>query len=103
MGLAEQVRRKLRITYSDPDTDERVDDIMEQADADLRGLLGIDDDGFSFAQPGTEQVLFLAYCFYEWNDALDDFGANYATKIAQCRDRWLVKQYVEEEQAASQL
>ena len=57
MGLAEQVRRKLRITYSDPDTDERVDDIMEQADADLRGLLGIDDDGFSFAQPGTEQVL----------------------------------------------
>ena len=48
MSLAEQVRRKLRITYSDPDTDERVDDIMEQADADLRGLLGIDDDGFSF-------------------------------------------------------
>lgn len=102
MSLAERVRRKLRITYSDPDTDERVDDIMEQADADLRGLLGIDDD-FSFEQPGTEQVLFLAYCFYEWNDALDDFGANYATKIAQCRDRWLVKQYVEEEQAASQL
>lgn len=103
MSLAEQVRRKLRITYSDPDTDERVDDIMEQADADLRGLLGIDDADFSFEQPGTEQVLFLAYCFYEWNDALDDFGANYATKIAQCRDRWLVKQYVEEEQAASQL
>ena len=103
MSLAEAVKRKLRITYSDPDTDERVSDIMEQADADLRGLLGIDDADFSFEKPGTEQVLFLAYCFYEWNDALDDFGANYAEKVAQCRDRWLVSQYVEEKQDASQL
>lgn len=103
MSLADQVRRKLRITYNDPDTDDRVDDIMGQADADMRGLLGIDDEEFSFEQAGTEQALFLAYCFYEWNDALDDFGVNYAAKVAQCRDRWMVRQYAEDEQAASQL
>lgn len=103
MSLTDSVRRKLRITYSDPDTDERINDIMGQADADVRGLLGIGDGDFSFEQAGPEQALYLAYCFYEWNDALDDFDANYAEKIAQCRDKWLVSQYVEEKQAASQL
>lgn len=103
MALDEKVKRKLRITYDDPDTDSRISDIMEQAATDLRGMLGIDDGSYDFSTPGTEQSLFLAYCFYEWNDALDDFAANYAEKIAQCRDEWLVKQYVEEQQAADEL
>ena len=98
--LKDAVMRKLRITYKDDEVDARVDDIMAQADADLRRLIGIDDDSFSFEEPGTEQLLFLAFCFYEWNDAADDFGNNYAEKIAQARQKWMVRRFVEEEEAA---
>ncbi len=98
--LKDAVMRKLRITYEDDVVDARVDDIMAQADADLRRLIGIDDDSFSFEEPGTEQLLFLAFCFYEWNDAADDFGVNYAEKIAQTRQKWMVRRFVEEEEAA---
>ena len=99
--LVDAVKRKLRITYEDADVNARVDDIMAQADAALRRTLGIDDEAFTFETPGTEQFLYLAFCFYEWNDAGDDFGANYAEKIAQCRDKWLVKKFAENEEGTA--
>lgn len=95
MALVDRVRRKLRVTYRDDEIDERIDEIMEQADSDLRSMLGISERSFTFEDGGTEQALFLAYCFYEWNDALDDFEVNYAEKIAKCRDRWLAVEYAQ--------
>lgn len=95
MALVDKVRRKLRVTYRDDEVDERIDEIMEQADADLRSMLAITEHSFTFEDGGTEQALFLAYCFYEWNDALDDFEVNYAEKIAKCRDRWLAVAYAQ--------
>ena len=95
MALVDKVRRKLRVTYRDDEIDERIDEIMEQADADLRSMLAITERSFTFEAGGTEQALFLAYCFYEWNDALDDFEVNYAEKIAKCRDRWLAVAYAQ--------
>jgi hypothetical protein len=95
MALVDKVRRKLRVTYQDDEVDERIDEIMKQADLDLRSMLAITESSFTFEEGGTEQALFLAYCFYEWNDALDDFEANYAEKIAKCRDRWLAVEYAQ--------
>lgn len=95
MALVDKVRRKLRVTYRDDEVDERIDEIMEQADSDLRFMLAITERSFTFEDGGTEQALFLAYCFYEWNDALDDFEVNYAEKIAKCRDRWLAVEYAQ--------
>lgn len=95
MALVDKVRRKLRVTYHDDEVDERIDEIMKQADADLRSMLAITERSFTFEDGGTEQALFLAYCFYEWNDALDDFEVNYAEKIAKCRDRWLAVEYAQ--------
>ena len=95
MALVDKVRRKLRVTYRDNEVDERIDEIMEQADSDLRSMLAITERSFTFEDGGTEQALFLAYCFYEWNDALDDFEVNYAEKIAKCRDRWLAVEYAQ--------
>lgn len=100
MALVDKVRRKLRVTYRDDEIDERIDEIMEQADADLRSMLAITERSFTFENGGTEQALFLAYCFYEWNDALDDFEANYAEKIAKCRDRWLAVEYAQKATSA---
>lgn len=95
MALVDKVRRKLRVIYQDDEVDERIDEIMKQADLDLRSMLAITESSFTFEDGGTEQALFLAYCFYEWNDALDDFEVNYADKIAKCRDRWLAVEYAQ--------
>lgn len=100
MALVDKVRRKLRVTYRDDEVDERIDEIMMQADADLRSMLAITERSFTFEDGGTEQALFLAYCFYEWNDALDDFEVNYADKIAKCRDRWLAVEYAQKATSA---
>lgn len=98
--LEDAVKLKLNITYSEPDTDARIDSITQMADAVLRDALGIDDASFTFETPGQEQALFLAFCFYEFNDALDDFYINYAEQMAQARNRWMVKQFVKEQEAA---
>ena len=100
MALVDKVRRKLRVIYRDDEVDERIDEIMKQADADLRSMLAITERSFTFEAGGTEQALFLAYCFYEWNDALDDFEVNYAEKIAKCRDRWLAVEYAQKATSA---
>lgn len=100
MALVDKVRRKLRVIYRDDEIDERIAEIMEQADLDLRSMLGITDESFDFSSAGAERALYLAYCFYEWNDALDDFEVNYAEKIAKCRDRWLAVEYAQEAASA---
>lgn len=100
MALVDKVRRKLRVIYRDDEVDGRIAEIMEQADLDLRSMLGITDSSFDFNAAGAESALYLAYCFYEWNDALDDFEVNYAEKIAKCRDRWLAVEYAQKATSA---
>lgn len=101
MALADMVRRKLRVSYEDGETDERIAEIMDQADSDLRSMLGITEPWFTFEEPGPEQALFLSYCFYEWNDAVDDFEVNFERKIAQVRDKWLAKEFANAQEATA--
>jgi len=91
-ALTAQVKRKLNITWSDPDTDARVEDIINSAAAHLTYQLGISDAGFDFSTPGIENILFLAYCFYEWNHALDEFEDNYRGMIMSARAKYEVEQ-----------
>lgn len=100
--LFAQVKRKLCVSYDDDDTNARIEsDIMPNAEQEIKSLLGINDDGFSFEVPGTENMLYVAYCYYDFNDCIDDFESNYASQIARCREKWMVKQYVEEQKASS--
>lgn len=102
--LKEQVRRKLRVTWDGDDaTDERIDtDIILTAEADLRFKIGIpDQEAFDFSKPGIENKLFLALCYYMWNDAEDEFEANYAADLAHARRKWEVSQYAEEQESSS--
>lgn len=101
--LFEQCKRKLRITYDDIETNARIEDAMGVAEAELIDLLGIDVEGFDFSKPSTENELFKAYVFYEYNDATDEFETNYAKQIARCRNKWMVKQYVEKQEAPADL
>jgi hypothetical protein len=97
MTLYEQVKRKLDITWEDEDTAARVKKIIDSAIPDLKHKLGITDDDFDFSVSGSENLLFLAYCLYEWNHALNEFDENYARMIAQVRQKHEVAKYMESE------
>lgn len=101
-ALFEQVKRKLNITWEDDETTARVNDIMASAVPDLIDKLGITDSEYDFSKAGTENTLFLAYCLYEWNHALNEFDENYARLIAQVRAKYEVKQFTESEGAGSE-
>lgn len=102
MSLIEQVRRKLNITWSDEETDKRVNDIIASAAPVLQHKLGIADVDYDFSAPGLENLLFLAYCMYEWNHAVNEFDANYANDISQCRAIREVSHYkLQENEGAS--
>ena len=94
--LVQQVKRKLNITWSDEDTDSRVADIVEAALPIMRHKLGISEEWFDFSAPGQENMLFLAWCFYEWNHAANEFDANYLSDLMQVRQKHEVR-YAEAE------
>lgn len=78
-----QVKRKLNITWEDDETDARLNEIIDSAIPTLIHKLGIADPDFDFSKAGQENNLFKAYCFYEWNHAVDEFDNNYSNEIAQ--------------------
>ena len=100
--LYEQVKRKLNITWDDDETTARLNDIIGSAIPDLIHKLGITDKDFDFSVDGAENTLFLAYCLYEWNHALNEFEDNYSKMIAQVRARHEVAQYRESEETESE-
>lgn len=95
--LLAQVYGKLRVTWSDEATDARIRDvIIPTAEADLRFKIGIPESAeFDFATPGTENILFLGHCYYQWNDAEDEYDGNYAAMLGQARRKWEVIQHAE--------
>lgn len=100
--LIEQVKRKLNITWEDDGTNKRVEDIIQSAIPDLIHTLGIADPDFDFAEAGTENTLFLAYCLYEYNHSVQEFYDNYANVIAKVRAQYEVANYLENEANADE-
>ena len=98
MALIDQVKRKLNITWSDDETDGRVNDIIAAVEPVLKYKLGISADAqYDFSLGGLENMLFLALCLYEWNHAANEFDTNYANEIAQCRAVHEVAYFLENE------
>lgn len=91
--LLAQVRRKLNITWEDTDTDNRVYDIIGQAQEAMLYKLGIASRDFDFSASGLENVLFLAYCLYLYNHCENEFDENYRETILQARAIHEVSQY----------
>lgn len=92
-NLFVQVKRKCNITWEDSDTNNRLTDIIQSAIPIMLHKLGIADPNFDFGEPGRENNLFKAYCFYEWNHCANEFDANYANDIAQTREIHAVEYY----------
>lgn len=96
-ALLQQVKRKLNITWSDPDTDNRVSDIANQAKSVMLFKLGITDDAFDFSEAGIENILYLAYCLYLYNHCENEFDDNYLGMILQARSKHEVMANAESE------
>lgn len=95
--LFSQILKKLNITWSDTETNTRVEEIISSAIPDLTHRLGITDEYFDFSVPGSENTLLKNYCLYEWNHSLNEFFDNYAEIIAQIRAKNEVAQFLESE------
>ena len=94
--LLSQVKRKLNITWSDADTDARIEDIITSAIPRMIHKLGIADADFDFSEAGMEHDLFKNYCLYECNHCANEFDDNYSNDIAQVRAKHEVQQFSEE-------
>lgn len=93
--LLKIVKRKCNITWSDDDTNARLEEIITDAIPTLIHRLGIVDPDFDFSKAGTERNLFVNYCFYEFNHCLNEFWNNYADDIAQVRAKNDVNYHLE--------
>ncbi len=79
------VRRKLNVTWTDADTDARLQDVVETVSPRLASLLGYPSDHEFTSADGSAWGLFLNGCLYEFSDAWDDFTSNYADEILSIR------------------
>lgn len=78
----DQVKRHLSVTWKDTDTDDRIEDMMLDAEVALNHMLGAEADYF---KPGLDHELYLAYLLYAWNNCLNEFDAAYRTDIIRAR------------------
>ena len=74
------VRRKLNVTWTDEDTDARLQDVVETVSPRLARLVGYPST-HEFTSADDAWGLFLNGCLYEFSDAWDDFERNYANEI----------------------
>ena len=79
------VRRKLNVTWTDTDTDARLQDVVETVSPRLASLLGYESSHEFTSADEDAWGLFLNGCLYEFSDAWDDFTTNYADEILSTR------------------
>lgn len=79
------VRRKLNVTWTDADTEARLQDVVETVSPRLASLLSYPFDHEFTSADGSAWGLFLNGCLYEFSDAWDDFTSNYASEILSVR------------------
>ena len=89
-SLLPRVKRKLNITWSEPETDLRSEDVLRQGIATLEHKLGLP-DGYPLERDGAASALVLNWCLYEWNGMANAFNADYADEVAQVRSRILLQ------------
>lgn len=97
--LLESVRRKCYITDMSDLTTNRLKDVIVEALPKVKRMIGVGVD-FDFEAEGNEEelALFKNYCWYDWNDSINEFPQNYLGDINSIRHKHEVEQYDEEEE-----
>lgn len=76
--MLEEVKEYLKITWNDEDN--HIQGIIDRGRAELNGLTGVELD-FDTNEPAKS--LFLDYCRYAYNKALEYFEENFQGKITR--------------------
>lgn len=93
MDLLERVKRKLKVSWSDDDTDIELADMIEDTKVDLNQLLGAEID---YSAPGPARDLFLNYCLYKYNGCGDEFKNVYLADIITYQNQLLVERKMQD-------
>lgn len=98
-SIISQLKRKCRVdTFARYDDAHLREDIIPDAAASLAADLGMTADEaatFDWGEPSRERTLLVNLCFYEFNDAAEQFGGDFADEVAKCRDARLAAQHAE--------
>ena len=81
--LLEALKTYLDITWNDTHTNAKLTGILSRAQAKLRAYAG--NDELAFDNGSTEQQLLFDLCRYVWNNASEDFEANYLPDLLMLR------------------
>ena len=87
-NLLQRLKEKLNITWTEEETENRLQTILEDAVLTLDYKLGADVDYSS----GMERSLLLNYSTYAWNNCENEFDHNYSNSIMQLRQKYEVQQ-----------
>lgn len=87
-NLLQRLKEKLNITWTEEETENRLQTILKDAVSTLDYKLGADVD----YSEGMERNLLLNYCMYEWNNCINEFDDNYFNNIMQLRQKYEVEQ-----------
>ncbi len=91
--LVTDVKGHLGITWSDPDTERRVETYIRSGMAYLDGKLGEHAD---YTLDGTPRTLLFEFCRYFRDGALDVFETNYLSMILAMQNERRVSAYATE-------
>lgn len=97
MALIDEVKDECGISWSDEDTDRKVNGIMVRAKAVLDGFAG---EPCDYESSGSERQLFCCLCRYIYNNAFEEFKRNFQTEITELRLKYERKRYAEAEENA---
>ena len=89
--LVRLVKRELKITWNDDDTEEEIEILVSDAIPTMNHKLGIEEGDIDYSIPGQERRLFLNYCRYVRNNCVEDFDMRYLNDILQLREKYEVK------------
>lgn len=97
-NLINEVKRKCYITDTNQTTIDRLNDIIKDALPTVKRMIGVSAD-FDFEAKGNEEELklFKNYCWYDWNDSINEFKDNYLDDINSLHHKHEVTQYASEE------
>lgn len=92
--LFNEVKNQLNITWSDDDTDNKVQSIIKRAQAKMNSYAGTEltispeEDSKNLT---SDFQLFLDCCRYIYNDCLEDFEVNFKNDLINLRIRYQIK------------
>lgn len=93
MDLLARVKRKLKISWSDDDTDSEVMDMIEDTESELNKLFGAEID---YSAPGPARNLFMNYCLYKHNNCADEFKKVYLADIITLQNQYAVEREMQD-------